>query len=137
MNFTLKFLHLLGLLLSAAAGFGAMAVPRQARNAGTVSADLSALRPRFARLALAGIVLIWLSGLGLWLFRYDLADLGRLYSLKMAAALLLLGAALAVERAHPGTAPNRRPGCPGWAWRPPRSCSPRWRWRCGCSSRAG
>lgn len=106
MNFTLKFLHLLGLLLTAGAGFGAMAVARQARNTATVSADLAALRPRFARLMLAGVALLWLSGLGLWLFRYDLAGLGPLYSLKMVAALALLVAALAAERLHARAARN-------------------------------
>lgn len=110
MNFTLKFLHLLGLMLGAAAGFGAMAVARQARRAGAASPDLLALRPLLARLALAGIALMWLSGLGLWLFRYDLADLGPLYSLKMLVALALLVVVLAINRinartARDGTAP--------------------------------
>lgn len=113
MNFALKFLHLLALLLSAAAGFGAMAVARRMRGAATVSADLSALRPRLAGLMLAGVALLWLSGLGLWLFRYDLADLGPLYSLKMVAALALLGAALAAERIHArGARNNTAP--PAW-----------------------
>lgn len=106
MNFTLKFVHLLGLLLTAGAGFGAMAVTRQTRHMATASAHLAALRPRFARLMLAGIVLLWLSGLGLWLFRYDLAPLGPLYSLKMTAALALLVAALAAERLHARAARN-------------------------------
>ena len=34
-NFAFKFLHILGLMLGAAAGFGSMAVARQARRGGT------------------------------------------------------------------------------------------------------
>ena len=96
-NFTLKFLHLIGLMLGAGAGFGAMAVARQARRAGGLSPDLAALRPQFARLALAGITLLWVSGLGLWIFRYDLVDLGPAWSLKLVVALVLLGIALALH----------------------------------------
>lgn len=114
-NFVLKFLHLLGLMLGAAAGFGAMAVARQARRGGTPSPDLLALRPRFAKLALAGILLIWASGLGLWLFRYDLADLGPVYSLKMVVALVLLGVVLAINHLNGRAARN---GAPPPAWLP-------------------
>lgn len=112
MNFTLKFLHLVGLMLGAAAGFGAMAVARQARRAGGPSPDLMALRPHFARLALAGIVLIWLTGLALWLVRYDLADLGPAYSLKMVVALVLLGVVLVINRVNARVARNGGPPPP-------------------------
>lgn len=106
-NFTLKFLHILGLMLGAAAGFGAMVVARRARAAGSPSPDLAALRPVFSKLALAGIALLWLSGLGLWLFRYDLVNLGPAYSLKMVVSLVLLGVILAISRINAGAARNR------------------------------
>ena len=111
-NFTLKFLHIFGLMLGAAAGFGSMLVARQMRRAGGVSPDLAAIRPLFGRFALAGIVLLWLSGLGLGLFRYDLTDLGPAYSLKILIALVLLGVILVIGRlnaraAATGTAPSR------------------------------
>ena len=114
-NFTLKFLHLFGLMLGAGAGFGAFVAARQARRAGGPSADLAALRPQFAKLALAGVALLWLSGLGLWLFRYDLADLGPAWSLKLVVALVLLGVALALSRLN-GRA--RKAGAPPPAWVP-------------------
>lgn len=114
-NFVLKFIHILGLMMGAAAGFGAMAVARQARRGGQPSADLLSLRPHFARLSLAAIVLIWLSGLGLWLFRYDLSDLGPAYSLKLFAALILLGVIVAIARINSRAA---KAGTPPPAWLP-------------------
>lgn len=98
-NFALKFLHILGLMLGAAAGFGSMAVARQIRRAGGASPDLAALRPLLGRLGLAGIVLIWLSGLGLWVFRYDMADLGPVYQVKVAVAAVLFGVIVVLGRA--------------------------------------
>lgn len=96
MNFFWKFLHIFGLMLGAASGFGAMAVARQARRAGGPTPELAALRPWFGRLGLAGIVLIWISGLALWMLRYSFADLGPAYSLKLVVALVLLGVILAM-----------------------------------------
>ncbi|MEO3998406.1 hypothetical protein [Mesorhizobium sp. CAU 1732] len=90
MNFVLKFIHIFGLMLGAASGFGAMVVTRQIRRGAVPSPQLTALRPHFGRLGLAGIVLIWLSGLGLWLFRYDMMDLGEAYTAKLVISFLLL-----------------------------------------------
>lgn len=114
-NFVFKFLHILGLMLGAAAGFGSMAVARQARRGGTPSPDLLTLRPHFSKLALAGIVLIWISGLALWLMRYDLADLGPAYSIKLVVALVLLGVVLAIYQTNRRAA---RAGTPPPAWLP-------------------
>ncbi|TKT81113.1 hypothetical protein [Aquamicrobium sp. LC103] len=97
-NFVLKFFHLFGLLLGAAAGFGSMAVARQARRSGgKPPAELLALRPFFARMALAGIALLWVTGLGLWAFRYDFVRLGLAFDLKMLVALLLLAVIVAIN----------------------------------------
>lgn len=115
MNFVWKFLHIFGLMLAAGSGFGAMAVARQARRAGGPAPELQALRPWFARLGLAGIVLIWVSGLALWMFRYSFADLGPAYSLKMVVALVLLGVALAIAQITRSAA---RAGTPPPAWLP-------------------
>ena len=88
-NFVFKFIHMTGMMLGAASGFGMMLLARQARLSGGISPDIAALRPRFAKLALLGISLLWISGLGLWMFRYDLVDLGAAYSLKLLIALVL------------------------------------------------
>lgn len=96
-NFIFKFLHIFGLMLGAASGFGSMIVARQIRRTGTASPEIAALRPLFIRLGLAGIALLWISGLALWLFRYDLVDLGPLYSLKMLIAVALFGVALTLD----------------------------------------
>ncbi len=114
-NFVFKFLHILGLMLGAAAGFGAMVVARQARRAGAPSLDLAALRSVFSTMALTGITLLWLSGLGLWMFRYDFVDLGAAYSLKLLTALVLLGVILAINRINARVA---KTGTPPPAWLP-------------------
>lgn len=87
-NTALLFLHFSGLMLGAASGFGAMLVVRQARR--DPSPQLAALRPQFVRLGLAGIVLLWISGLLLWFFRYDFVDLGPAFHTKLTIAALLL-----------------------------------------------
>jgi len=112
----LKFLHLVGLMLGAAAGFGSMAVMMQARKAGgPPPAPLMALRPFFGKLGLAGILLLWVSGLALWGLRYDFANLGAAYVLKLVAATALLGMILFMSRA---TARMARDGTPPPAWMP-------------------
>lgn len=114
-NFFWKFLHIFGLMLGAAAGFGAMAVARQTRRAGGPRPELEALRPWFGRLGLAGILLIWVSGLALWMFRYSFADLGGAYSLKLVVALVLLGVILALHQVAGRAA---KAGTPPPAWLP-------------------
>lgn len=88
MTMILLFLHFSGLMLGAASGFGAMVLARQARA--EPSPQLAALRPKFVRLGLAGILLLWLSGLLLWFLRYDLVDLGPAFHTKLTIAALLL-----------------------------------------------
>lgn len=109
MIFILKVLHLIGFMLGAGAGIGSMVVARQLRRHGP-SPALAGMRPVFGTLGLAGILLLWLSGMGLWLFRYDLVDLGPAYQLKLLVSAVLLAVILivfAVQRraAAAGTTP--------------------------------
>lgn len=87
-DFLLKFIHIFGLMLGAASGIGQMIVVRQVRR--TPTPELARLRPMFGRVGLTGIILLWLSGLGLWAHRYDMSHLGPLFDLKMLVALVLL-----------------------------------------------
>src|SRR3954452_20338588 len=110
MIIVVKFLHILGLMLGAAAAFGNFAVARQVRlAAGAPPKELLALRPLFAKTALAAILLLWLSGLLLYLDAYRGADLGWAFHTKLACAALLLVAIIAVNlivrRAATGTPP--------------------------------
>lgn len=114
-NFVLKFIHIFGLMLGAAAGFGSMMVARQIRAAGQPVPQLAALRPRFSRMALWGISLIWISGLGLWMLRYDFANLGAAYSIKMLVALVLLGVVMAINQVNRTIA---KTGVPAPMWLP-------------------
>jgi len=111
----LKFLHFVGLMLGAGAGFGSMAVMMQARKAegGKPPAALMALRPVFGRLGLVGISLLWVSGLALWFMRYGLVNLGVAYALKLVTATVLLGMILAMTQATTNMARNDTPP-PSW-----------------------
>ena len=111
-----KFLHIFGLMLGAGAGLGSMAVARQIRQAaGEPSPQLMALRPYFARMALIGIVLIWLTGLWLYIVGYQGAPLGPAFHAKLTAAALLLGVVVAINVV---TARARSAGTPPPAWLP-------------------
>lgn len=112
-NFVFKFMHIFGLMLGAAAGFSSMIVARQARR--TPSPELAALRPFFARLGFAGIVLLWISGLMLWLMRYDMADLGTAYAAKLVVALVLFGVILTMNSLFRRA---QKTGTPPPAWLP-------------------
>lgn len=114
MTVGLKFLHFLALMLGAGAGLGSMLVARQLRVAGNPPpAALIALRPRLGAIGLVGVLLIWASGLGLWLLRYDMVDLGPAFTLKLAVSALLLGVVLTMRRvAHRAATAGGPP--PSW-----------------------
>ncbi len=109
----LKFLHFLGLMLGGAAGFGTMAVVGQIRRNPAAAGTLQGLRPLFGRFGVAGIVLLWVSGLGIWWLRYGFAPLGPAYWLKLATATALLALILFMLNA---TGKARREGTPPPAW---------------------
>ena len=93
-----KFLHLFALMLGAAAGFGSLIVARRiAALDGPPPPALAGLRPIFARTGLAGITLIWITGLVLYAAKYGDADLGPLYWLKLAVAASLLCVVVALN----------------------------------------
>ncbi len=92
-----KFLHFLGLMLGAGAGFASMIVARQIRrSAGQPTPQLAALRPMLGRMGLAGILLIWASGLWLYLGAYGGVPLGPVFHAKLAVAALLLIVIIAI-----------------------------------------
>ena len=72
-------------------------------------------------LVLVGIILIWISGLALWLFRYGLADLGPAYSLKLVVALVLFGVILAL---HSIAGRAATAGAPPPSWLPKLAMTP-------------
>ena len=98
MIWLVKFLHIFGLMLGSAAAFGSFAVARQVRlSAGAPPKELLALRPLFARTALVAIVLLWLTGLWLYVDAYAGVALGWAFHAKLGAATLLLVAIIAVN----------------------------------------
>jgi uncharacterized membrane protein len=110
MIWLVKFLHIFGLMLGSAAAFGNFAVARQVRlSGGTPPKELLALRPLFARTALVAIVLLWLTGVWLYVDTYEGVALGWAFHAKLGVAALLLVAIIAVNviarRAAAGTPP--------------------------------
>ena len=114
MMWLVKFLHIFGLMLGSAAAFGSFAVVRQIRlGAGAPPPqELLALRPLFARTALAAIVLLWLTGLWLYADAYAGVGLGWAFHAKLGAAALLLAAIIAVNVIARRTAAGAAP--PAW-----------------------
>ncbi len=106
----MKILHFFALMLGAAGGMGGMMVAIQAkRSDGAPPQGLLALRPRFTLITLIGVVLLWLTGLWMWLVQYDGALMSTAFILKLLAAGFILVVAVlgfvAVKRASPGTPP--------------------------------
>jgi hypothetical protein len=106
----MKTLHLFGLMAGAAGGMGSMMVAIQAKRAGGPPAPaLLALRKNFALAALVGVLLLWATGLWMWLVDYDGAMLGAAFVLKLVAAafilVFLIAARIGMARTAPGSPP--------------------------------
>ena len=112
----MKFLHFLGLVLGAGAGLGSMVVARQIRQSpGAPVPQLMALRPVFARVSLAGVLLLWVTGLWLYLAVYRGTPLGGGFHAKLAFATLLLAAGITINVV---ISRARAAGAPPPAWLP-------------------
>jgi hypothetical protein len=112
MIWLIKFLHIFGLMLGSAAAVGSFAVARQAGRSTPPPKELLALRPFFARTALVAIILLWLTGIWLYLDAYRGLPLGLAFHFKLAAAALLLAATIAVNVIARRTAGGAPP--PSW-----------------------
>ncbi len=112
-----KFLHLLALMLGAAGGIGNMALTLTARRLdGPPPPAFQKLRPFFAWTGIGGIALIWVSGLWLYLGKYDGGRISGLFDAKLACAGLILLIAVVttfarIRAVRAGTPP------PAWAAR--------------------
>ncbi|MCT7373606.1 hypothetical protein [Chelativorans salis] len=106
----MKILHLFGLMLGAGGGLGSMMVGIQAKRAGGPPPPaLLALRKNFALAALIGVLLLWATGLWMWLVDYGGAWLGTAFAVKIAAAVLILAILVAARIAMARTAPGSPP----------------------------
>lgn len=106
----MKMLHLFGLMLGAGGGMGSMFLAMQARRLdGPPPPALAALRRRFGMAGFIGILLLWVTGLWMWLSVYDGALLGPAFVLKLVVAAFILGVGIfgfvAMQRATPGSPP--------------------------------
>ncbi|MDZ5698864.1 hypothetical protein [Chelativorans sp. M5D2P16] len=106
----MKILHFFGLMLGAGGGMGSMMVAIQAKRAdGPPAPVLMTLRKHFAMAALIGVLLLWATGLWMWLTGYAGAMLGPAFALKLLTATAILAilivVRLAMARTKPGTPP--------------------------------
>jgi uncharacterized protein YqgC (DUF456 family) len=97
----LLFVHFLGLMFGAGGGFGSTIAARHAASLPTDQAGaVRALGPALANLSMAGLVLMWLSGVSLLAMKYDFnfgampfvfwVKMGFVTSLTIAATLITL-----------------------------------------------
>ncbi|UPH72091.1 hypothetical protein LGT41_0004515 [Abyssibius alkaniclasticus] len=92
---TLKIFHFIGLMLGGGAGFGLMLLAPALRRADAAGkAALMPLRPKLANLGLLGIVLLWISGLGMAFMVGSYGLSGLWFGLKMLAAAGVLALAI-------------------------------------------
>lgn len=112
----MKTLHLFGLMLGAAGGMaGAMVAVQAKRAGGPPPPALIALRQTFALVTLIGVLLLWATGLWMWLVDYGGAMLGTAFALKILAAFIILAVVIAAHVAMARTPPGSPP--PGWLQR--------------------
>ncbi|WP_309083619.1 hypothetical protein [Chelativorans sp.] len=106
----MKTLHFVGLMMGAAGGIGHMIMAITAKRAeGPPAPGLIAMRRQLGLVGLTGILVLWATGLWLWIVNYDAALLGTAFALKILAAALMLAIAIAarvaMKRGKPGTPP--------------------------------
>lgn len=108
----LKFFHYLSLFLAGGAGVAnGMLAAAHARAGTPPAAPVQMVVRRLARLGLIALILIWITGLGLYHALYQSLDLEWAFVMKLIGASLLLGASIYMNlllsrAAKTGTPPN-------------------------------
>jgi hypothetical protein len=99
MNDVLLIIHFIGLMLGAAGGIASAVVMRMAAKAGPEQAGaLRSLGPRLAKLSVAGLVLLWLSGITLVWSKWDgIGSLPGIFWVKLVFVLTLTAATAGIE----------------------------------------
>ena len=89
----LKFFHYLALFLAGGLGVANGMLARAHARAGTPPAPaVQTTMMKLARLGLASLILIWLTGIGLYQALYQDVDMGWAFAVKLFGATILLGA---------------------------------------------
>ena len=108
----LKFFHYLSLFLAGGLGVAnGMLASAHAKAQMPPAPPVQATMMKLARLGLAAIILIWLTGIGLYQALYAGQDLSWAFSMKLIGATVLLGAVAFINihltsSAKKGTPPN-------------------------------
>lgn len=90
----LKTLHLLALAVALGGGVARLLLLAAAGRAPQAAPAYALPQRWLAHATAAGVVLLWITGLALWLLGWNAADLGPAFHMKLAAAALLLILAL-------------------------------------------
>ena len=108
----LKFFHYISLFLAGGLGVANGLLAREHAKAATPPAPpVQATMMKLARLGLFALILIWLTGIGLYHALYQNVDLGWAFTMKLIGASLLLGAVAFLnihltQSARKGTPPH-------------------------------
>ena len=98
MNDILLALHLIGLMVGSGGGIGSATVmPIAAKAPPEQAAVLRALGPRFARISMIGLVLMWVTGVAMVALTYPLASMPTTFWVKIAFVLSLTVCAILVH----------------------------------------
>ncbi|MEX0344868.1 MAG: hypothetical protein AB3N20_08100 [Rhizobiaceae bacterium] len=104
-----KLLHILALLLGIGVSVANLLISVLAEKGAFADERPLAMRPKFSRFGLAAVVLIWITGVWLYMDRWNGAELGPVFTLKLAAAALLLLAIVSINVAGGWSARTSRP----------------------------
>jgi uncharacterized protein with PQ loop repeat len=101
MSDVLLIFHFVGLMLGAGGGLGSTVTMGYANSLSEQKAKtVRGLGPILARMSLAGVVIMWLTGIWLLLTRYDISALPVMFWFKIGFVLLLTIAAVSIEMTY-------------------------------------
>jgi uncharacterized protein with PQ loop repeat len=101
MSDVLLIFHFVGLMLGAGGGLGSTVAMGYANSLSEQKAKtVRGLGPILARMSLAGVVIMWLTGIWLLLTRYDITALPVMFWFKIGFVLLLTVAAVSIEMTY-------------------------------------
>lgn len=101
MSDVLLIFHFIGLMLGAGGGLGSTVAMGYANSLSEQKAKaVRGLGPILARMSLAGLVILWLTGVWLLLTRYDITALPVMFWFKIGFVLLLTFAAVSIEMTY-------------------------------------
>jgi hypothetical protein len=101
MNDVLLIFHFIGLMLGAGGGLGSTVAMGYANSLSETKAKaVRGLGPVFAHVSMAGLVVMWVTGVVLLFTKYSIGAMPVMFWFKMGFALLLTFAVVSIEMTH-------------------------------------